>query len=411
MLKEVFKMTRCRSPTYITIKQIKNERNQNMKNKRTLLKVITSTSVALLLSNLVMNSVVRAESNTSVSSYQTTIQKYIVNKNKLVKEIKIHKGDKVQFLIKSKVLNNEPITSIKFSDDFENVFDIDKNVEVFIPKDETTVHDSLNFKEDFNNVTKQGVLKVNEDNESFEWIANNPNEFSGKTLYLVVKGTTKKDADYKKYISDKLTSISDVAKEQINSQELTSNSVDVIIKPDSNKNLVFIQNALAHQHISLDLLNDKKNKKATNINQIQQTSSKSKDIQNSNNKVSNSNNKITLNITSDEYEKEKKNSKQVQDSNKLVDKEQKNTQNTKDLKKENTKDSSKNNLDFKDKENIKKDNNIKKATDKPTKEKLLPNTGMTDNITYVMVGLIISLGSSILLLKVASKHYKNRKKC
>ena len=45
-----------------------------MKNKRTLLKVITSTSVALLLSNLVMNSVVRAESNTSVSSYQTTIQ-------------------------------------------------------------------------------------------------------------------------------------------------------------------------------------------------------------------------------------------------------------------------------------------------------------------------------------------------
>ena len=47
-------------------------------------------------------------------------------------------------------------------------------------------------------------------------------------------------------------------------------------------------------------------KKATNINQIQQTSSKSKDIQNSNNKVSNSNNKITLNITSDEYEKEKR---------------------------------------------------------------------------------------------------------
>ena len=41
-------------------------------------------------------------------------------------------------------------------------------------------------------MTKQGVLKVNEDNESFEWIANNPNEFSGKTLYLVVKGTTKK---------------------------------------------------------------------------------------------------------------------------------------------------------------------------------------------------------------------------
>ena len=59
-----------------------------MKNKRTLLKVITSTSVALLLSNLVMNSVVRAESNTSVSSYQTTIQKYIVNKTNWLKKLK-----------------------------------------------------------------------------------------------------------------------------------------------------------------------------------------------------------------------------------------------------------------------------------------------------------------------------------
>lgn len=63
-----------------------------MKNKRTLLKVITSTSVALLLSNLVMNPIVKAESNTSVSSNETKIQKYIVNKNKLVKEIKINKS-------------------------------------------------------------------------------------------------------------------------------------------------------------------------------------------------------------------------------------------------------------------------------------------------------------------------------
>lgn len=36
---------------------------------------------------------------------------------------------------------------------------------------------------------------------------------------------------------------------------------------------------------------------------------------------------------------------------------------------------------------------------------------MIDNIIYVMVGLIISLGSFILLLKVVFKYYKNRKKC
>lgn len=168
-----------------------------MKNKGTLLRIITSTSVALVLSSFVSNPTVKAESNTSVSN-ESTIQKFIVDKNKLVKEIKIQKGDKVQFLIKSKVLNDEPITSIKLSDDIENVFDIDKNIEVYTPKDENTVRDSLNFKEDFNNITKQGVLKVNEDYENFEWIANNPNELRGKTLYLVLNGTTKKDANYNK---------------------------------------------------------------------------------------------------------------------------------------------------------------------------------------------------------------------
>lgn len=383
-----------------------------MKNKGTLLRIITSTSVALVLSSFVSNPTVKAESNTSVSN-ESTIQKFIVDKNKLVKEIKIQKGDKVQFLIKSKVLNDEPITSIKLSDDIENVFDIDKNIEVYTPKDENTVRDSLNFKEDFNNITKQGVLKVNEDYENFEWIANNPNEIRGKTLYLVLNGTTKKDANYKKYTSDKGTLISNVAKEQINSQELTSNKVDVIIKSDADKKLLFLQNALAHQHISLDLLNEKKNKKATNINQIQQTSSKSEDVQNSNNKISNSHNKFTLNITSEEDDKDKnkdKDNKQAQDLNKPNEKDNDyNNTTNKNNEKNNNKDSLKKLTDNKEKEKtdkkVEKEDKAKEKSNKTSKEKVLPNTGMEDNIIFTLLGLLVSLISCTFLFKA----YKNKK--
>lgn len=378
-----------------------------MKNKGTLLRIITSTSVALVLSSFVSNPTVKAESNTSVSN-ESTIQKFIVDKNKLVKEIKIQKGDKVQFLIKSKVLNDEPITSIKLSDDIENVFDIDKNIEVYTPKDENTVRDSLNFKEDFNNITKQGVLKVNEDYENFEWIANNPNELRGKTLYLVLNGTTKKDANYKKYTSDKDTLISNVAKEQINSQELTSNKVDVIIKSNADKKLLFLQNALAHQHISLDLLN-KDNKRATNINQIQQTSSKSEDVQNSNNKISNSHNKFTLNITSEEDDKDKnkdKDNKQAQDLNKPNEKDNDNNNTTN---KNNNKDSLKKLTDNKEKEKtdkkVEKEDKAKEKSNKTSKEKVLPNTGMEDNIIFTLLGLLVSLISCTFLFKA----YKNKK--
>lgn len=383
-----------------------------MKNKGTLLRIITSTSVALVLSSFVSNPTVKAESNTSVSN-ESTIQKFIVDKNKLVKEIKIQKGDKVQFLIKSKVLNDEPITCIKLSDDIENVFDIDKNIEVYTPKDENTVRDSLNFKEDFNNITKQGVLKVNEDNESFEWIANNPNEFRGKTLYLIVNGTTKKDANYNKYTSDKGTLISNLAKEQINTQEITSNKVDVIIKSDADKKLLFLQNALAHQHISLDLLNEKKNKKATNINQIQQTSSKSEDVQNSNNKISNSHNKFTLNITSEEDDKDKnkdKDNKQAQDLNKPNEKDNDNNNTTnKNNEKNNNKDSLKKLTDNKEKEKtdkkVEKEDKAKEKSNKTSKEKVLPNTGMEDNIIFTLLGLLVSLISCTFLFKA----YKNKK--
>ncbi|MEW7700334.1 LPXTG cell wall anchor domain-containing protein [Staphylococcus aureus] len=388
-----------------------------MMKKGNLIKIISSMSVALMLSTLAVNPTVEAKTDNSTPN-DTPIQKFILNKGKLVKNTKIKKGDKVKFLIKSELMSEQPITNFKITDDFENVFDIDKNIEVYIPKDDSTKQDSLNFKQDFINVTNEGVVNVNEDSENFEWIANNPDEFRGKTIYLLVNSTIKKDIDYKKFTSDKDILISNVAKEQINSKEFASNKVNLIIKSEPDSKLLFAQNELRSQYINLDLLNDKKNKKANNINQIQQTTSKSKDVENSNNKIRNSHNKVTLNITSEEIEKDRSNNNQIQDSNKKnvidhnneidekIEKDKKSEITNQNKKVENN-DRLTNGGGAKDNKNVDTKTKIDKSSDKSLNQKTLPNTGMKDNIIFTILGSVIIFISCILLFRV----YKNRKKC
>ncbi|MCG1169231.1 LPXTG cell wall anchor domain-containing protein [Staphylococcus epidermidis] len=376
---------------------------ENIKKKGVLTSVATTTSIAILLGNLALNQVAHAEESNEKLTKQTAFQKFIIDKNnKTVDKIKVVKGDKVSFLIKTKLANNQPITKVKISDDIENVLDINKDIKVYVPKNEDTIKDSLDFKNNFNDITNQGRLKVNEEEESFDWVANNPNDLRGKTIYVLVNVKTKKSGDYHNYLSEKGIVISNSAKQQINSNEAISNKVDVVIKPTSDKNLEIIQNALASQHISLDLLN-KDNKRASNINQIQQTSTKAEDIQDSNNKITNSHNKLTFNIESEE-KKEELNAK---DANNNEDK-MKNKQDTpdksdkKDSKKEtetNYKDKEKQESDVKN--NIFKDDKVKSkdTKDDSKKEKVLPNTGTKDNIIFTMLGLLVTFIGSITLVK------------
>lgn len=382
---------------------------EKIKKKGVLTSVATTTSIAILLGNLALNPVAHAEESNEKLTKQTAFQKFIIDKNnKTVDKIKVVKGDKVSFLIKTKLANDQPITKVKISDDIENVLDINKDIKVYVPKNEDTIQDSLDFKNNFNDITNQGTLKVNEEEESFDWVANNPNDLRGKTIYVLVNAKAKKSGDYNKYLSEKGIVISNSAKQQINSNEATSNKVDVVIKPTSDKNLELIQNALASQHISLDLLN-KDNKRATNINQIQQTSTKTEDIQDSNNKITNSHNKLTFNIESEE-KKEESNTKDAKNNeDKMNDKQDTTDKSDKqDSKKEtetSQKDKKKQESDAKDK--VSKDDKVKSKDkkddtskkDDSKKEKVLPNTGTKDNIIFTMLGLLVTFIGSITLVK------------
>ena len=85
-------------------------------------------------------------------------------------------------------------------------------------------------------ITDQGELKVDEDKESFEWVAKDPESMKGKSFYVEVTGKAKTDADYSKYEKDDKATVPNVAKLTVDGDSMDSNEVKTEIpKEDSKK--------------------------------------------------------------------------------------------------------------------------------------------------------------------------------
>ena len=90
-------------------------------------------------------------------------------------------------------------------------------------------------------ITDQGELKVDEDKESFEWVAKDPQSMKGKKFYVEVTGKAKTDADYSKYEKDDVATVPNVAKLTVDDEDMDSNEVKTLIpkeekpKPEPKK--------------------------------------------------------------------------------------------------------------------------------------------------------------------------------
>ena len=88
-------------------------------------------------------------------------------------------------------------------------------------------------------ITDQGELKVDEDKETFEWVAKDPKSMRGQKFYVEVTGKAKTDADYSKYEKDGEATVPNVAKLTIDDEDLDSNEVKTVIpkeeKPEPKK--------------------------------------------------------------------------------------------------------------------------------------------------------------------------------
>lgn len=96
-------------------------------------------------------------------------------------------GDIVMWLLTFTVGNKENMNRLILSDDLENVFDL-KEVKL--------------FDDAGNDVSQQGQLMVDQDKESFSWVAAKPSDWYSKTIYAAISAkikTSGPDADLSNY--------------------------------------------------------------------------------------------------------------------------------------------------------------------------------------------------------------------
>ena len=78
-------------------------------------------------------------------------------------------------------------------------------------------------------------MKVDDDKESFEWVAKDPESMKGKKFYVEVSGKAKTDGDYSKYEKDGKATVPNVAKLTVDGDDMDSNEVKTEIPKDEEK--------------------------------------------------------------------------------------------------------------------------------------------------------------------------------
>ena len=267
-------------------------------------------------------------SNKAPEVTKSSLEKYIVEDGKLVKENKAKKGDDVNYRINYNIGNDKETNKVVFSDDLEDVLDINKDsVKVYEVDEKDAQSDDAKSDDNATNdkasddkasddkasddkasddngseeatggaggeekstddatsdeektddeateddaktdeksddaktdeksddaksddakseegkeavkgkeITDQGELKVDEDKETFEWVAKDPKSMRGKSFYVEVTGKAKTDGDYSKYEKDGKATIPNVAKLTVDGDSMDSNEVKTEI-PNEEK--------------------------------------------------------------------------------------------------------------------------------------------------------------------------------
>lgn len=210
------------------------------------------------------------------------IKKYIIKDNKLVDKEDVKKGDKVSYLVEHEIGNGQSINKIILSDDNEDVLNLDKNVKVYIKKEdfkennpkenkidakklkendekskdnsenkslkdkivetfskeEKSSSEAPNFEKDYVDITSKGHLKVDEKSEKYEWSTDDKKlleQIEGKKLYVEESTEIKKDANYSKFSKKDRITVPNIAEQQVNDKKIKSNEVDIFLNKDSEK--------------------------------------------------------------------------------------------------------------------------------------------------------------------------------
>lgn len=120
-----------------------------------------------------------------------------------------------QYQIGFHVRNNEKIESLKISDDLEDVLNFE----------------GVHIMDGDTDITNQGSLSLNDEDESFTWVAKNPSKYAGKDLVAIIDVKLKSNANFEDYDYEGLYDIVNVAYLNVNDEKIMSNPVVVNTVP------------------------------------------------------------------------------------------------------------------------------------------------------------------------------------
>ncbi|EUJ33139.1 hypothetical protein MFLO_04330 [Listeria floridensis FSL S10-1187] len=142
------------------------------------------------------------------------LQKKIVENGQLVDQNQTTQEKTYQYRLDYTIPNDIPYEKMEVGDTLEAVLNL-KGVKVLDEKDK--------------DITEEGTLTVDVEKNSFSWSPTDTEDFSGKSFYVLIDASVKKDSDLSKYKKEGVYVIPNKAYLSLNEDKQETNQVTTLV--------------------------------------------------------------------------------------------------------------------------------------------------------------------------------------
>ncbi|OFL47376.1 hypothetical protein HMPREF2767_02930 [Nosocomiicoccus sp. HMSC067E10] len=170
-----------------------------------------------------------------------SVDKTIINADgEDVTENEVNVGDQFQYRVTATFPNKQHAEKLGIFDDVPDALAVDSVVVL---------------DEAGNDITEQGTLDINNENESFRWTANDPTEFAGQTIQVIPTVSVKDTVSFAEFEEDGKFVFKNTAQLFVDDETLDSPEVTTTLEkvdPEINKGIVTEDGLLEENEVSID---------------------------------------------------------------------------------------------------------------------------------------------------------------
>ena len=170
-----------------------------------------------------------------------SVDKTIINADgEDVTENEVNVGDQFQYRVTATFPNKQQAEKLGVFDDVPDALAVDSVVVL---------------DEAGNDITEQGTLDINNENESFRWTANDPIEFAGQTIQVIPTVSVKDTVSFAEFEEDGKFVFKNTAQLFVDDETLDSPEVTTTLEkvdPEINKGIVTEDGLVEENEVSID---------------------------------------------------------------------------------------------------------------------------------------------------------------